>query len=152
MSSPRVISAFGLPVELANSIVLNREVQIRRGIGQGSGQKTDIHVDAVVKGVEPGTYARLCLIIEAKGNWNKELFQSMETQLRDRYLRNNRCRNGIYVVGWFSSPRWSNQDSRKKQCPSMTITQVKEVLSKQARSLSGSGFELESYVLDIPMT
>ena len=29
-------------------IIVNREVQIRKGIGKGTGQRTDIHVDAVV--------------------------------------------------------------------------------------------------------
>jgi hypothetical protein len=36
-------------------IVVNREVQVRRGIGSGTGQFTDIHVDAVVPGAKRGT-------------------------------------------------------------------------------------------------
>jgi hypothetical protein len=132
-------------------VVVNREVQIRRGVGDGTGQFTDIHVDAVVAGVRQGTYARLYVLIESKGNWNRELFENMETQLRDRYLRNNRCQSGIYLVGWFSSPKWKEDDPKKKQCSRVSVEEARQRLSQQALRLSKEGFDIRSYVLDVPL-
>jgi hypothetical protein len=133
-------------------IVVNREVQIRRGIGSGTGQSTDIHVDAVIKGAESGTYSRLYVIIEAKGNWNKDLFTAMENQLRDRYLKKNRCQSGLYLVGWFSCTKWKEDDPRKQQCPHMSIVKAKEQLAEQAASLSKDGVDIRCYVLDLALT
>jgi len=129
-------------------IVVNREVQIRRGTGGGTGESTDIHVDALLPGVEPGTYARVYLIIETKGNWHAKVFGNMETQLRDRYLLNNRCKTGIYLIGWFSGVKWKDQDPRKKQCPTISIEEARRRFSEQAKKLSLNGFDIKSYVLD----
>jgi hypothetical protein len=132
-------------------IVVNREVQIRRGIGGGTGQFTDIHVDAVVAGAKPGTYSRLYVIVESKGNWNQDLFTAMETQLRDRYLKDNRCQSGIYLVGWFSCEKWKQDDQRKRRCPSMSIVEARCELAQQAAALSTDGFQIQSYVLDLSL-
>jgi hypothetical protein len=132
----------------SRGIVVNREVQIRRGIGDGTGQRTDIHVDAVVPGAQPGSYERIYVIVEVKGNWNKELLTAMETQLRDRYLRENKCRDGIYLAGWFSCTKWDDTDNRKNQCSPMNLAEARKFFSQQATTLSQGGFQIESYVLD----
>ena len=133
-------------------IVVNREVQIKRGIGEGTGQRTDIHVDAVVPGGRDGNYDRICAIVEVKGNWNGELLSAMETQLRDRYLKENRCRNGLYLVAWFACARWREEDQRRKQCPRMHFSGAQEFFSKQANELSKDGFWIRSYVLDTSLS
>jgi len=132
-------------------IIVNREVQIRRGIGRGSGQLTDIHVDAVIKGAQPGSYERIYVIIEVKGNWHPELWTAMETQLRDRYLKENRCRDGIYLVGWFSCSKWDDTDHRKKQAPSILLSDAAKTLADQALKLSTEGYLIKSYVLDVAL-
>lgn len=132
-------------------IVVNREVQIRRGTGSGTGQFTDIHIDAIVPEAQPGSYARIYVIVETKGNWHAELFTAMETQLRDCYLKDNRCQSGIYLVGWFSCPKWDDGDSRKKQCPSMSLKDAQLRLERQARELSTGAYDIRSYVLDCKM-
>lgn len=76
-----------------HGVGVNREVQIRRGTGGGTGEFTDIHVDAIVPAANPGTYARVYAIVEAKGNWDQELFTAMESQLRERY-----CELGVLLV------------------------------------------------------
>ncbi|PYT57412.1 MAG: hypothetical protein DMG35_20320 [Acidobacteria bacterium] len=131
-------------------IVVNREVQIRRGIGDGTGQRTDIHVDAVIPG-QPGSYERTYVIVEVKGNWNTELLTAMETQLHDRYLRENKCRDGIYLAGWFTCTKWDDTDNRKNQCSPMNLAEAKDFFSQQATALSGGGFQIESYVLDVSL-
>jgi len=129
-------------------IVVNREVKIRRGTGGGTGQFTDIHVDAIVPGSQPGSYARVYAILEAKGNWHQELFTAMETQLRDRYLKDNRCQSGIYLVGWFSCAKWDDEDPRKTQCPSMSMNDARSRLEQQATELSTGAYDIRSYVVD----
>ena len=133
------------------AIIVNREVQIRRGAGRGSGKSTDIHVDAVVPAVESERYERFYAIIEAKGNWNKDLLTAMETQLRNRYLKDLGCQFGIYLVGWFSSSNWDQSDYRKAKCPSMSLAEARSYFEKQARDLSTDGFNLKSYVLDLSL-
>ena len=135
----------------SRGIIVNREVQIRRGIGDGTGQRTDIHVDAVIPAAQPGSYERIYVIVEAKGNWNAELPTAMETQLRDRYLKENKCRDGMYLAAWFTCAKWDDTDHRKKQCSRMTLPEAKECFSQQARVLSEGGFYIRSYVLDISL-
>lgn len=132
-------------------IIVNREVQIRRGIGSGTGQTTDIHVDAVTSGARPRLYERVYVIIEVKGNWNDELLTAMRKQLRDRYLRDNRCQNGLYLVGWFSCAKWDDEDPRKKKCPELSLDEAKNLFAGQAVELS-NGCTLKSYVLDVSLT
>jgi len=136
----------------SRGIIVNREVQIRRGIGDGTGQRTDIHVDAVIPGAQPGSYERIYVILEVKGNWNTELATAMETQLRDRYLKEIRCRDGIYLVGWFTCPKWGDSDHRKKQCSLMTLLEAKRFFSRQATALSIEGTYIKSHVLDVSLS
>jgi hypothetical protein len=130
------------------ALIVNREVQIRRGGGRGSGQSTDIHVDTVVPGATSGTYERIYVIVEVKGSWHQELLSAMQTQLRDRYLKDNRCRNGIYLVGWFAGPSWDSTDYRKPKHTSMTLDEARQFFMKQAVDLSAAGYVISSFVLD----
>jgi hypothetical protein len=133
-------------------IIVNREVQIRKGIGSGTGQRTDIHVDAVAREEGNGNSDQICAIVELKGNWNAELSSAMETQLRDRYLKDNRCGNGLYVVAWFSCTKWSDADSRKKHLSPMSLPDARDYFSQQATDLSQGGFWIRSYVLDASLS
>lgn len=132
-------------------VIVNREVQIRRGSGEGTGQSTDIHVDATIPGRSAGTYERTYVIIEVKGNWHRELRSAMETQLRDRYLKENACRNGIYLVGWFSCEAWSDEDSRKRQCPKHSFAEGQKEFDQQAADLSKDGYLIRACVLDLSL-
>lgn len=136
----------------SRGVIVNREVQIRRGTGDGTGQRTDIHVDAIIPGAQLGNYERTYVIVEVKGNWNIELLTAMETQLRDRYLKENKFRDGIYLVGRFSSTKWSDTDRRKKQCSGITLAEAKKLLEQQAKDLSTEGAQIKSYVLDISLS
>jgi hypothetical protein len=133
-------------------IIVNREVQIRRGIGGGTGQRTDIHVDAVAPGGRNGDYNRISAIVEVKGNWNAQLSSAMETQLRDRYLKENQCRNGLYLVAWFTGAKWNQADPRRKQCAPTSLSEAQAFFSTQANELSKGGFWIRSYVLDVALS
>jgi hypothetical protein len=130
-------------------IVINREVQIRRGRrGEMPGQNTDIHVDATPpEGTQADRYGMISLIIEVKGSWNEGLMTDMEHQLRDRYMKNNNCRIGIYAVAHFSAERWIATDDRRAKSRAHNVDDLCTRLREQARELSGSVL-IRSFVLD----
>jgi predicted NACHT family NTPase len=124
-------------------IISNREVQIR------SGQFTDIRVDAIRRVSRSDPLDVVTVIVEAKGCWNKGVKTDMANQLRDRYLKENQCRHGLYVVGWFLCPKWTNQDYRVGQTPRWSIDEARRFFDAQAGDLSVAGAILKAFVLDL---
>ncbi len=47
-------------------IIVNREVELRRGYGKNQGERTDIQVNAVIRSKED--YRTISAVIEVKGN------------------------------------------------------------------------------------
>jgi hypothetical protein len=123
-------------------IIINREVQIHRG------ERTDIHLNAVVRGQPQEGYDSLTLIIEAKGSWHPELGTAMETQLLGQYLQNNPCMHGLYLVGWFNSDKWDDGDYRKKQVPKLTVEEAQIKFEAQALELSKQGKLIKAFVIN----
>ncbi|HUU92792.1 MAG TPA: hypothetical protein VM238_16495 [Phycisphaerae bacterium] len=127
-------------------IVVNREVHIRRG------QATDIHVDALVPGEGNQTPSAVSAIIEVKGCYHRELETAMETQLVHRYLKDNQCPHGLYLVGWFNCGPWSQTDYRKAAAPRYSIEAALERFARQAQALQATGkiqgLALTAVVLD----
>ncbi|MGH7230751.1 MAG: NACHT domain-containing protein, partial [Nitrospiraceae bacterium] len=125
-------------------IILNREVQIHRK------ERTDIHVDAIVPASSGKAYDSVSVIIEVKGCWNPGINDAMQSQLVDRYLKDNHCQHGLYLVGWFNCQQWSNADKRKGQankfCPNKLETQAR--FDAQAREISKAGLVVKALVLD----
>ena len=101
-------------------VICNREVQIHRG------ERTDIHVDAVVPGQKAGAYGTVNVIIEVKGCWNSELDRAMEDQLVGRYLKDNPCQHGLYLVGWFNCNLWDADDYRKGNAPTISLDDARK--------------------------
>jgi len=95
-------------------VVINREVEIQRGEGSGQGERTDIQVNAVIRNQDNEIYDTITVIIEVKGCWHRDLDNAMGTQLVGRYLKDNHCQYGLYLVGWFNCDQWDTTDSRKK--------------------------------------
>jgi len=52
---------------------------------------------------------------------------AMQTQLVDRYLRDNHCQHGLYLVGWFNCDAWDSQDDRKRRAPRMLMEEVQRL-------------------------
>ena len=75
-------------------IVVNREVKIRKG------QETDIHIVAIREN-QDRFMDQVKVITEVKGFWLPEMKTAMETQLRERYLRENKYGHGLYLAMWF---------------------------------------------------
>jgi hypothetical protein len=121
-------------------IIVNREVQIHRG------ERTDIHVDTIVKSKSESE--KITVIIEVKGCWNSELKHAMESQLVDRYLKNNYCRHGLYLVGWFYCDQWDDEDSRKQKTPRMNLDEAQDQFHKQASDISQNGVKIRAFVMN----
>lgn len=132
----------------SRGIVANREVELRRGSGGNTGERTDIHVDAVVKLPTGETYDSITVIIEVKGCWHSELKTAMKSQLVNRYLADNACQYGLYLIGWFSCSKWDSQDLRNKKTPQMNIDEAKIQFDRQAEMLSTSGNVVRAYVMN----
>ncbi len=123
-------------------VIVNREVRIHRG------QRTDIHVDAVVES-KTGSLDAVSVIIEVKGCWNPELLTAMKTQLVDKYLVENRCQHGLYLAGWFDCKAWDPGDPRRKSRPKLgSIDELKGAVASQATELSTGGLSIRALVLD----
>jgi hypothetical protein len=123
-------------------IVVNREVQIHIG------ERTDIHVDAIAHPARSKNLEHIKVIIEVKGCWNREIRTAMQTQLVNRYLKGNDCRHGIYLVGWFLCNAWSKTDSRRKCLGFRHLEEIRNCMTKQARSLTSAASEIRAVVLD----
>lgn len=138
-----------LQSELSNrGIVAAREVEIRHGEGSGTGEKTDIHVTAVIPGLKEGSYEQELVIIEAKGCWNPKLKTSMKDQLVDRYLKDNECNHGIYLVGWYVCDQWDKDDRRKTDTPKWSLQKAREFFEFQAEELSTSGYNIRAVFIN----
>jgi hypothetical protein len=125
----------------SRGIIVNREVEIRRG------EETDIHVDAITR--ETGkTYDRVSVIIETKGSWNRDVETAMESQLVNRYLHDNACQHGLYLVGWFNCRKWDDQDYRKPVSLKLEKEQLQKGLEAKAADLSKTGVRVRALVLN----
>lgn len=129
-------------------VVVNREVQIRRGRDGMPGQNTDIHVDSPPTERSQEThYGPISIVIEVKGGWNSGLMTDMDGQLRGRYMKNSGCRVGLYVVAHFVAKNWRTSDNRRAKSNAWDIGELRQRLAEQALDLSGSVL-IRSFVLD----
>ncbi len=132
-----------------SGVVVNREVVIRPTVKPVfQGQRTDIKVEAVRRDQDSKEGDTITAIIEVKGCWNEDLLADFKGKLHDRYLRDNTCQHGLYLIGWFMCSAWDPSDYRKKGVPKMSLANARQHFSSEARRLSTGGFTLESYVMD----
>ncbi len=130
-----------LETELTNySIIFNREVQIRRKMGSRNGEDTDIHVVSLNRDDSSGEVNTIKVIIEVKGCWHPKLLTAMETQLVERYLYQNQCNYGLYLVGWYG----------ERVYPKETKDELKKRFENQAKTLSVNK-TIKSFVLDVSL-
>ncbi len=132
-------------------IIVLREVEIRRAAGGDPGERTDLYVDAYVPGPNHTKIDILTVIIEVKGCWHRQVNIAMQTQLVERYLRDNLCRHGLYLIGWFNCPQWDRTDHRKDDAPQITLEEARARYAQQAEALtaqSAGGLLVKAFVLD----
>ncbi|WP_422659277.1 NACHT domain-containing protein [Paenibacillus sp. EC2-1] len=127
-------------------IITNREVELQPTLGSEKGERTDIHVDAILP--ENHNYEKITVIIEVKGNWNPELLGAMQDQLSNRYLKEGKTLYGLYLVAWFDSDKWDPNDPRKRKSLKHDISEMKKVLQEQAERLSTNKM-IKQYVMNV---
>ncbi len=123
-------------------VIANREVVIRKD------ERTDIHVDAVIRNSQREIYDTVSVIVEVKGCWNRELLTAMKEQLVERYLKENHCHYGLYLIGWFNCGEWDSGDYRKGDAPNMPIGEAQRQFDAQAAELSLQGINVRALVLN----
>ncbi len=123
-------------------VIINREVVIR------DSERTDIFVQVTPKNETIERCERIEVIIEVKGCWNSSLNDAMQKQLVERYLKDNTCQNGIYLVAWFNCDQWDNSDTRKKAASNLSLEQARDRFENQAKSLSKGEINLRAFLLN----
>jgi len=130
------------------NIVANREVEIRHGESPTKGEIVDIRVDAILKDSRGDSCDSITAIIEAKCCWNPKLDTDMKEQLVDRYLKDNRCRHGIYLVGWFNCDQWNRDHFKKKRPQKINIKEAIQKFEAQAAELSSTNLRIRAFVVN----
>ncbi len=130
------------------SVVVNREVVIRHGEGAARKERTDIHVDALLRGPRTEEYGSVTVIIEAKGNWYRQLYREMEAQLAGRYLRKNHYKHGLHLVGWFNCPQWDEEDPKYKTAMGRDPRKTLRKLESKAAELSRGELRVEPLIIN----
>jgi hypothetical protein len=126
-------------------VIVNREVVIRRG--EGAGRTNRYPREAVVRNSRAEEYESVTVIIEAKGNWYRQLYREMEAQLAGRYLKDNPCRHGLYLVGWFNCPQWDDEDNRKRTAMRRDPVSVLERLEARTSELPQQGLRVKPLII-----
>ena len=122
-----------------------REPEIRRPIvGAAKGQRTDIDISVVLH--DPRA-KQLRVVVEVKGSWHPDVETAMPSQLVKRYLRQNGLSTGLYLVGYFASPRWSGAQATKS-AKLGSLDELRRRLAAQASAHSLGQITLTSMVLD----
>ncbi|WNG34007.1 hypothetical protein F0U61_10435 [Archangium violaceum] len=127
-------------------LVVNREVEIRATERSRAGQRVDIRVDAMSRSPQ-GQEERLSVIIEVKGCWNRGLWSAMREQLVERYLAENSCQQGLYLVGWYACAAW-NETMPHPMEGAVPVERARQLLEAQAQELSQGATQVRAFVLD----
>lgn len=133
-------------------VVANREVQIRRTAPRGIGERLDLRIDAV--SADAGRYRTITVPVEVKCAWHRDIDTAMREQLVDKYLADLHSRHGIYAVGWFDPTWWQAElaglgtDLRRARVARWQRDELYDLLTRQAQSLKGEGYEIRVVMLD----
>ncbi|KAA1053927.1 NACHT domain-containing protein [Azospirillum argentinense] len=118
--------------------LVNREVDIRfRGGMDGTpGEGAALLVQ--VRGRH--THQLHTVVIAVKESWNPDLLTALESQLVDRDLRDHGDAAGIYAVGWYACPSWSDAtDRRQLVCAGRRPEATMAALAAEAARLTAAG-------------
>jgi len=136
-------------------IVANREVVVRPGAAGEPGERTDILVDAIIRGPRSGLLDRVVVVVEVKGCWNRGVLTAMRDQLLGRSMTDGSCRHGLYAVGWFPGDRWDDDDHRKhaaRRGLGVSIDEARVRLDARAAEVSGGGRRVAALILDCTLS
>jgi len=122
-------------------IIAQREVKIRQ-------DRADVFVTATKRDRLRGRSDHFTIVIEVKPCWRPDLKKAMETQLFERYLKNNKYEGGIYVVGWYYCDKWDKTDDKFRKARPNQMEDPRTFFDKQAATLSAHGVLVRSLVIN----
>lgn len=122
------------------NIVVNREVEVNRW-----NERVDIKIEAFPKG--DAQEAPFTVIIEVKRAHNREIPESINSQLAQKYLLPNPDWNhGIYLVAWFRSKgKWEERQYLRSKTPKGAESELRKLCQAVGKS---QGVRVEPYLLD----
>lgn len=125
-------------------ILIKREVEIRKSIGVGTGQRTDLYIDAFSRDKTGGKIEAVTVIIEVKLAKNKETETALEEQLLP-YLADQPYKHGIYLIGWHYG-QYDALPASKKDLPTLH-----QLLKDQTTAVTGT-YSIRTLILDIRLS
>jgi hypothetical protein len=93
-----------------------------------------LHVNAVVQHRDAAA-EELTTIVEVKGCWHPDVISALDSQLVERYLRATASRFGVYLIIWFDSIRWRDDDRRRDACARLDRDETMQTLAARAHEL-----------------
>jgi NACHT domain len=131
--------AFWLKTDLKN-IVVNREVEVNRW-----NERVDIKIEAFAKDDKSGL--PLTVIIEVKRAHNREIPESINNQLVEKYLLPNPgWTHGIYLVAWFHTKgKWEDHQYLTSKTPKGAESELRGFCQAAGKS---RGLRIEPFLLD----
>lgn len=118
-------------------MILNREVEATK-LG-----RLDIKVEAFEKGKK--NRGSVTLVIEVKGSWNREIPKAVQTQLVERYLKQNRWTHGVFIVGWFGRAMLGSVPSF---WPSANTVEAEQFLTQLVKEQHQAPHRVKGILLD----
>lgn len=121
-------------------IAVNREVEVNRW-----NERVDIKIEAFPRG--DAREAPFTIIIEVKRAHNREIPESINSQLVEKYLLPNPGWNhGIYLVAWFHSRgKWEERQYLRGKTPKGAESELRELCQAVGKS---RGLRVEPFLLD----
>ncbi|QNG35322.1 hypothetical protein F1C76_00700 [Geodermatophilaceae bacterium NBWT11] len=147
------VSAFiqdHIELELADRLVVNREVLVRQTTERGHGLSVDVLASGGGSGEATERLPRCPL--EVKGSWNDGLLTDLEAQLVGDYLPALNTTRGIFVCAWFPVEMWDDDaDNRRRKAATRDRDAVRRSLEEAASRVSStSGVEVAAVLIDVP--
>ncbi|KKM62234.1 hypothetical protein LCGC14_1523740 [marine sediment metagenome] len=132
--------------DIKQDIVINREVEISP-LG-----RTDLLISALKSEAILTQNQVVSVVVEVKGKWNPELKTAMQNQLLKRYMIPRSLQNGMYLVGWFESQYWDEDDTRQNRHRTINnIEDLRNILEEKAQEISSRGFIIKSNVVNVSL-
>lgn len=63
-------------------------------------------------------------------------------------MKDNRCRHGLYLVGWFNCPQWDDGDSRHRVAAKRDRVEADGKLKAKASALSSGDLHVGAMTLN----
>jgi hypothetical protein len=143
---------------VGRGVAVNREILVRPTNAYGAGLRTDITVEASLVHDPFDTHpiappARVAVVVEVKGPWNRDLLSAQRDQLAVQYLPAASTDHGAYVVGWYPISLWTARSDNYRRTLSSRLdrTELEARLTAQAEEIRR---DLDQYtqplVVDVP--